>query len=91
MATKQRTTTDAVIAPGELLREELEAREMTQKSLAERMGRPMQVVNEICRGRKGITADTALDLEQALGTPAHIWLSLEAEYQLALARGRRRK
>lgn len=89
MATKPRLSTNAVIPPGELVREELEAREMTQKDLAARMGRPAQMVSEICRGKKQITADTALHFEEILGIPAYLWMSLESEYQVALARHRR--
>ena len=89
MATKQRIETDALIPPGEHLREELEARGLTQKELARLMGRPPQVVSEICRGKREITANIALDLERALETPAYIWMNLEAQYQLRLARQRR--
>ena len=59
---------------------------ISQAEFARRLGRPRQVINEIVRGKKAITADTALDLEAALGTPAHVWLGLEQEYRLALAR-----
>ena len=75
MVTKNRRTgTDAVFSPGELLQEELEARGITQKDLAQMMGRPPQAISEICRGKKSITADTALDLDQALGIPAYLWM-----------------
>ena len=89
MATKQRIETDALIPPGEHLKEELESRGLTQKELARRMGRPPQVVSELCRGKKEITADIALDLEHVLETPAHIWMNLESQYQFCLARQRR--
>ena len=77
---------DVAIPPGELLAEELDARELTQKALAEAMGRSPQIVSEIVRGRTAITARTAIDLERALGIPAQFWLNLEASYRLALAR-----
>ncbi|MBI2171778.1 MAG: HigA family addiction module antidote protein [Chloroflexi bacterium] len=89
MATSTPLQTNAVIPPGELLREELEARGMTQKQLAQTIGRPAQLISEICRGKKEITAETALDLEKALGTPAYMWIALEGDYRLALARKRR--
>ncbi len=89
MATKQRLQSDAAIPPGELLHEELETRNMTQKQLAQAMGRPPQLVSEVCRGKKEITAETALDLERVLGIPANFWMNLEADYRLALARKRR--
>jgi len=77
---------DAAIPPGEFLQEHIDDLGISQAEFARRIGRPRQVVNEIVRGKKAITADTALDLEAALGTPAHIWLGLEQEYRLALAR-----
>ncbi len=64
---------------------------MSQKELAELMSRPYQVISEIVRDKKRITAETALDLEQALGIPAHLWLNLEADYQLTKARLRRKQ
>ena len=60
--------------PGSLLAEELEVRDMSQRELARRIGRPFQVVNEIVRGRKAITAETALQLEAEFGTRAYLWL-----------------
>lgn len=72
--------------PGSLLAEELEVRDMSQRELARRIGRPYQVINEIVRGRKAITAETALQLESEFGTPAYLWLSLQADYDLDMAR-----
>ena len=77
---------DIASPPGGLLAEELEARGMTQRELALRMGRPPQAISEIVRGRKAITARTAIEIERALGTPAYVWVGLEAQYRLALAR-----
>ena len=85
---KRAVVSDAVIHPGELLAEEIEARGMSQRELATLMGRPPQVVSEIVRGRRGISAETALQLEAALGTAAHIWVGLDADYRLALALAR---
>jgi len=85
---KRAVVSDAVIHPGELLAEEIEARGMSQRELAKLMGRPPQVVSEIVRGRRGISAETALQLETALGTAAHIWVGLDADYRLALALAR---
>lgn len=78
--------TDVSIPPGEFLQEHLDDLGISQAECARRLGRPRQVVNEIVRGKKAITAETALDLEAVLKTPAHIWLGLEQEYRLALAR-----
>jgi addiction module HigA family antidote len=61
------TESNLAVHSGELLGEELEARGLTQKALAEAMGRPVQAVNEIVRGRKAITARSAIQLDEALG------------------------
>ena len=88
--TEPRAYSDMPIPPGEVLAEELEARGMTQRELAARLGRPAQAVNEIIKGKKAITAETALELEKALGIGAHFWANLEADYRITLARNRQR-
>ena len=88
MATKAQWP-DVAFHPGETLAEELEARGMTQRELAEKMGRPVQVVNEIVRGRKAITAQTAWDLEGALGVSAEFWMNMQTSYDLNVERLRR--
>jgi HTH-type transcriptional regulator/antitoxin HigA len=80
---------DVAVHPGEFLAEEIQARGLSQKALAEEMGRPVQVVNEIIRGKKAITAETALDLEAALGLSARFWLNFQVEHDLTAARLRR--
>ncbi len=80
---------DLPIPPGEVLAEELEERGMTRKDLATRMGRPAQAINEIVRGKKAVTPETALGLEQALGIDASFWMNLETTYWLTLARNKR--
>lgn len=67
------------------MQEVLEEAGISQKELAERTGRPHQAINEIAKGRKAITAETALQFEAVLGVPAHIWTGLESDYQLACA------
>src|SRR6476659_2416284 len=85
MAT-ERAWPDLAIPPGELLAEELAARGMTQSQLARQMGRPLQAINEIVRGKKRITGETALQLAEALGTSAELWMRLESDYELNRAR-----
>ena len=70
------------VHPGEILRDELDARGLAQVDLAARMGRPVQVVNEILRNKKGISPQTARDLELVLGVPAHLWMNLQSSYEL---------
>jgi HTH-type transcriptional regulator/antitoxin HigA len=86
MATDINVSSDLPIPPGELLTETLEALSLSQAELARRMERPVQAINEIARGTKEITPETAIQLERVLGVPAHIWLGLETEYQHTKAR-----
>jgi len=77
-----------LIPPGNILGEELAARGMTQREFARRTSRPEQAINEIIHGKKSITHDTAIEFEKVLGIPASIWVNLESNYRLALARVR---
>ena len=70
-------------SPGEFLLEELEARGWTQIELAEILGRPTTLVNGIITGKRQITPDTAIQLGDALGTSAELWMNLESQYQLS--------
>jgi HTH-type transcriptional regulator / antitoxin HigA len=70
------------LPPGKLIREELEARGWTQKELAERMDHPDQTISMIVNGRKAITAETALQLQEVFGASAGTWMGLEADWQL---------
>lgn len=86
MVTKTDTYPDVAIPPGEYLSEEIEARGFSQKELARRMGRPLNAINEIINGKKTITADTALQLEEIMPEiPARFWLNLETDFQLTKA------
>jgi HTH-type transcriptional regulator / antitoxin HigA len=77
---------DIAIPPGEFLLEEIQTRNLSQRELARRMGRPIGAINEIIKGKKAITAETALQLEEAIpGIPARFWLNLETDYQLTKA------
>ncbi|OGO23945.1 MAG: addiction module antidote protein, HigA family [Chloroflexi bacterium RBG_16_51_9] len=86
MVTKTNAYPDVAIHPGEYLTEEIEARGISQKELARRMGRPLNAINEIINGKKSITAETALQLEEVMPEiPARFWLNLETDYQLTRA------
>ena len=76
-----------VFAPGELIREELEARGWTQVDLAEILGRPVRLVNELVAGKKQITPDTAKGLAEAFqGTDPVFWMNLDSAYRLSKAK-----
>ncbi len=86
MVTKTEAYPDIAIPPGEYLAEEIEARSISQKELAKRMGRPLNAINEIINGKKTITAETALQLEEVMPEiPARFWLNLETDFQLTKA------
>ncbi len=69
--------------PGEILAEEfLRPLGMTQQALADKMGVPIQRVNTLIAGKRGVTAETALLLAKALGTSAQLWTSLQANVDL---------
>ncbi len=86
MMTNQTLMSDLAIPPGEFLSEILEDLQMTQLDLAKRMGRPPQAINEMIKGNKAITPETAIQLEQVVSVPAHIWTNLESEYRLIKAK-----
>jgi addiction module HigA family antidote len=73
--------------PGEILEEEfLKALGITQVALAGHIGVSVQRVNELVRGKRGVTPDTAWLLAQALHTTPEFWLNLQTAYDLARAR-----
>jgi addiction module HigA family antidote len=71
-----------VFPPGEYLRDELKERGWTQGDLAKVIGRPLQAVNEIIRGKKRITAETAKAIALAFGTSPELWLNMQTYYDL---------
>ena len=76
--------------PGEILVEEfLVPLGLTQVALAEHLGVPVQRVNELVRGKRGVTPETAWLLAGALGTSPEFWLNLQASHDLARQRPRR--
>ena len=60
--------------PGRTLRRELEARGLTASAFALRIRVPANRLTEIIKGRRGITADTAIRLDEALGISARFWM-----------------
>jgi antitoxin HigA-1 len=75
------------IHPGEILREEfLTPLEIPQTKLAAALGIPLQRVNEICTGKRGITPETAWLLGSAFGNSPQFWMNLQTMYDLSIAR-----
>lgn len=78
------------VHPGEVLQEEfLEPLGITQVALADHIGVSPQRINEIVRGKRGVTPETAWLLSQALGTSPEFWVHLQAAHDLAKNRPRK--
>ena len=75
-----------LIHPGEMLKDEIEARGITQKELSKSMGVSSTGVDAILHGKRPITTEYALLLEAALGIDAGIWLRLQADYNMQKAK-----
>ncbi len=74
------------IHPGEILAEEFMGPfGLSANALAKQVEVPVTRISEILRGRRGITADTALRLARFFGTSPELWLGLQAEYSLRVA------
>ena len=77
--------------PGLILLEEyLLPLGVTQVEFAAHIGVPIQRVNEIVRGKRGVSPDTAWLFAQALGTTPEFWINLQAQHDLAKTRPVRR-
>ncbi len=74
--------------PGEIIRDEIEARRMSAHALAMALGVPATRIGEIVRCRRGVTPETALRLTRYFGGSAKVWLGLQADYDLAVAEAR---
>jgi addiction module HigA family antidote len=73
--------------PGEILLEEfLEPAGLTQAAFAEQLSWTKTRLNELIKGKRGITAESALDLADALGTSAKIWMNLQTTFDLDKAK-----
>jgi len=87
MQPKHRTPTH----PGEILLEEfLRPMGQTQVALAEHLGVPVQRINELVHGKRGVSPETAWLLAQAFNTTPEFWLNLQIAYDLARKRPARR-
>lgn len=77
--------------PGEILLEEfLEPKGVTQAAFAEKIGWTKSRLNELIKGKRGVTAAAALDLAEVLGTTPKLWMNLQATYDLDKAVSTRR-
>ena len=77
---------DWISSPGDTIIDLLNERDWTQVDFAIRMGQSPKHINEIIKGKKPLTRETALKLERVLGSTAEFWLNRELQYQQNLAR-----
>ncbi len=70
------------IHPGEILADELEELSLSANKFAVALHVPPNRISEILRGRRGLTADTALRLARFFGTTAQFWMNLQVAYDL---------
>lgn len=71
------------VHPGEVLKDELEEMGLSQSALAEHIEVLPKTINEICRGKRGISAEMAVKLSKALGASPQFWLNLQNNWELA--------
>ena len=69
--------------PGETLREELEARGMSAAALSQKLRVPPQRMQEIIRGQRAVSPETALRLGRYFGNEAEFWMNLQTQFELA--------
>ena len=74
------------IHPGELLKDEIEYRGISQKKLAESTGISYTVLNEVLNCKRSITTEYALLFEAALGIEASMWIRIQADYNMQTAK-----
>ena len=70
------------VHPGELLKEEVDERKLSQRKLAEQMGVSYKVLNDILNCRRPVTTQTAMLFEAALGISASLLMRLQLDYNM---------
>jgi addiction module HigA family antidote len=95
MNSKQKLANEMVpgsaMHPGELLRDELEAREMKQVELAGNLGIAKNVMSEIISGKRNLSPELAVKLEDALGIKAEFWMKYQVAYEIDKIRIKNKK
>jgi addiction module HigA family antidote len=71
------------VHPGEVLQDELEEINLSQAAFAQHIGVLPKTINEICRGKRGISAEMAMKLSKALGGNPQFWLNLQNSWEIS--------
>lgn len=87
-AVKYQFGPDYAVSPGEILEETLDARCIQKTDFALRTGLSQKTIYGIIAGKAPVSPETAVALERVLGTPAEVWLNLQATYDAFVARKR---
>ena len=77
------------IHAGEIIKEEIEARSISQKTFAESLGVPYTMLNEILNAKRPVSSEFALLVEAALGINAEMLMGIQSRYNLQTARNDR--
>ncbi len=77
--------------PGRLLKDELDAREMKQIDLAKELGIAKNVMSDIINGKRNLTPELAVRLENAFGIKAEFWMKYQVAYEIDKIRIKNRK
>ena len=72
--------------PGDILKEELESRGISQKKFSEVLNVPYTQLNEILNGKRPVTTDFALMMEAALGINPEMLINMQSRYNMSVAR-----
>lgn len=72
--------------PGDVLKEELESRGISQKKFSELLSIPYTQMNEILNGKRSVTTDFALMVEAALGINPELLVNMQSRYNMAIAK-----
>jgi addiction module HigA family antidote len=71
--------------PGEVLKDEIEYRKLSQSKLAKQMGMSYKILNDILNERRSVTVETAMMFEAALGIPAYSLINIQTKYNMQVA------
>ena len=71
------------VHPGEVLQDELQEIDLAQSALAKHIGVLPKTINEICRGKRGISAEMSMKLSKALGGSPQFWLNLQNNWEIS--------
>ena len=82
---KESLTPFVATHPGEMIKDELKERKMTQKQLAAESGIKASVLSETINGKRSVSLNVAVALEKVLGVPADVWMNMQTQYDLDTA------